>query len=151
MKRVAILAVLVLTLGLLAAASASIASAKPIGDVLCGQTCGGGGGTTQCGTASGQDHWDDGFIGDWYTVYLGVNFCWNGSTIVSASIQQDGCRAGGIYGCGSTNGPFLVGGGPGQGFAHYTYNANVILETTPPNTYNKTVDCYVYASGSWSC
>ena len=149
MKRALLLCALVVAVaGCLAATAAAATGPSP--HVACAN-CGGGGGASTCSSVYGQDHGDDSFFGDSYTVYLGVNWCFNGGTVTSASVQQYGCRASGGYACGSQNGPFLVGGGVGQSFVHFTFNANISLETNPGTSYNKTVDCYVYANGASHC
>lgn len=136
----------------LAVPMTAFAGKAPVPSVVCGTACDGGGGTPYCGQFYHEDY-SNPIPGDWYRVWLGINWCVNGSSVTSVSPYTYGCQAGGDYGCGSTNGPFLIGGGAGQGYATYQYSANLTFGAPFPLGMNtsKTVTCTVYASGASSC
>lgn len=146
MRRAFVL-VAILAAVLVGAAGSSASSVQP---VTCGSTtCLGGGG---CGQAYNQSNVSP-FPGDWYKVWLGVQFCSDGHSITWSNPYTYGCQNGGSYSCGSTNGPFRIAGGAGQWSVTWQFSANLHYGLPFPLGLNtaKTITCTVYADLNWSC
>jgi hypothetical protein len=124
-----------LFIGLLVALAvpAGAAAAKdPIGNVICGTACdGGGGGWTGCTQATASDSQGIPWIAHIHH-YLVVNYCKSNGSITSLSITAHGCDYQGTVYC--TTGPaWIVSGGVGTGWASVTGHATYIgaLAGTP--------------------
>lgn len=141
-----------LAFALLAGAGTAHAAKAPVPGVICGTPCDGGGGTPYCGQYYHEDYYNDSLMNDGYRVWLGINWCANGSVITSASPYTYGCASWGNYSCGGTNGPFVVGGGVGQSYIHFRYGANLSFGAFPTATdVYKNIDCTAYGSGASAC
>ena len=120
-------------LAALAVPAASSAAKGPIGDVICGTACdGGGGGWTGC-TQQTESH--SGGIPYVATVrhFLVVSYCKQNGTITSISIAAHGCDVGGIMYC-YVGAAWQTGGGVGAGYA--TFEAHASWGSTKVPGYN---------------
>lgn len=112
-------------LAALAVPAASSAAKGPIGDVICGTACDGGGyGWTGCTQVTATDSNGIRWI-SYYRHYLVVNYCKVNGLITSASIVAHGCDFEGTAAC-TTGSAWLVSGGVGTGWASFTGRAYYI-------------------------
>jgi hypothetical protein len=100
---------------------ATAAYAVPQPPVLCGPSCGGGGGGfTGCSSVTASHSANVGVA--WIRHYLVVNYCKVGGIITSVSIAAHGCDVGGVIRC-DTGPAWQTGGGVGQTSASFEGHA----------------------------
>ena len=124
--------VIVGLLAALAVPAAAPAAKDPIGNVICGTACdGGGGGWTGCTQTSASDSEGIPWVSH-IRHYLVVNYCKANGLITSLSIAAHGCDYEGTVYC-STGPAWLASGGPGSGWASVTGHATFVgaLAGTP--------------------